>query len=175
MRYSTLLLPGLIGIILGCGGPTAPAPQPASSDKEQIETAFTTLQSALKDRKAEQIWDLVDKQSQTDAEREAKAWKDHLAKADADKVKKDLGISPEELAKLDGKGFLKTEAFYEKETKELAKVKKIDEVKLEGKDRATVFYPDEDKPGERDHVKFFREGGKWKARLKMEPPPRGVP
>jgi hypothetical protein len=170
MRYSTLPLLGLIGLVLGCGTATQPASQAGAAPEEQVKAAFVTLQQALKDQKTDDIWELLDKNTQADAGRAADAWKQKLAKADADDVKKQMGIDAEELNKLTGKGFLKTKAFSEdNEIKELANAKDP-EVKMDGKDRATVSYPDAKKPGEKDHVKFIKQDGKWKALLPMNPP-----
>jgi len=170
MRYCIVAVCGILVLaVLGCSN-TAPSAA-AASEQEQVKAAFVTLQKALKDRNVDQVWDLLDKVSQADAEKQAKAWKDHLGKAEADKVKKDLGITLDELAKLNGKSYLRTEAFFEKEIEELVQTKEIQEVKIDPsrKDEATVYYLDP--KGERDHVKFFRQGGKWLARLKMEGPP----
>jgi hypothetical protein len=170
MRYSTLPLLGLIGLVLGCGTATQPAAQAGASPEEQVKAAFVTLQQALKDQKTDDIWELLDKNTQADAGRAADAWKQKLAKADAEDVKKQMGIDAEELSKLTGKGFLKTKAFAEdEEINELTRAKDID-VKMDSKDRATVSYPDEKKKDEKDHVKFIKQDGKWKALLGMKQP-----
>jgi hypothetical protein len=154
-------------VLVGCD--TSKRPADTAIDQEPVRIAFTTLQKALKAHDAEQIWGLLDKSSQEDAEAAAKLWKMHLAAADAAEVKKKLGISPEELAKLDGKGFLKTEAFYEKEIEEIHQAQKIEDIKID-RDTAMVRYPDPGKQGDFDKVNFVRQDGQWKARLAMEKP-----
>src|SRR5262249_47172083 len=103
------------------------------------------------------------------ADRAAEAWKKAYAGADTDKVKKAVGVTPDELAKLTGQSFLKTEAFFEKEIDELAKTKGIEQVKIEG-ERAVVSY--KDPGGQTDKLTFNRQVGQWKAHLQMEMPPK---
>jgi hypothetical protein len=172
MRYSILALPALFLLVLGCSSSSAPAPAPAAAPaEEQVKAAFVTLQQAIKDQKADEIWELLDKHTQAYANDAAAAWKKKLATADPEEVKKLVGISPDELAKLTGKGFLMTKPFLDdKETKDMVKAQNDVQPKMEGKDRAMVSYPNEDKPGDRDHVKFVKQDGKWKALLEMKGP-----
>src|SRR5262245_55314284 len=95
-----LLVPALI---TGCTS------APAGDPQAQAKAAFESLQQALKAKDADKVWNLLDAESQADAGRAAKAWQEAYAKVEPDKTKKDLGISPEDLSKLDGKSFLKTE------------------------------------------------------------------
>jgi hypothetical protein len=156
----------LVALTVGCTGSTSSTPSPAQ-DESKVKAAFEDVQKALKAKDADKIWGLLDSTSQKDADRAAKAWQDKLAKAEPDQIKKDLGISAEELPKLTGKSFLKTEAFFEKEIDELAKSTKIETIKVEG-DKATVSY--KDPKGETDKVAFARQDGQWKVRLSMEMP-----
>jgi hypothetical protein len=166
MRYSILPLPAMILVALGCAGSTATNPAPAAaSPDEQVKAAFATLQQALKERDADKIWDLLDKYSQQDADTFAAEWKKKLTGADPEEIKKKMGIGPDELAKLTGKTFLKTDAFYGKEIRDIASVKEVLDVK-----EGTVFYADEASKDQREHVKFVKQDGKWKAKLPMEQP-----
>jgi len=172
MRYSILPLTAMLLIAVGCSSSNSTSPAPAAASPEkQVEAAFATLQQAIKDQKTDEIWDLLDKNTQTRANEVAAEWKKKLASADPEEVKKLMGVSPEELGKLTGQGFLKTKAFTDdKEIKEMARASNDIQVKIDSKDRATVSYPEEEKPENRDHVKFVRQEGKWKALLDMKPP-----
>jgi hypothetical protein len=156
----------LLALAAGCTGSTSSTPSP-SQDEAKVRAAFEDVQKALKAKDADKLWGLLDSTSQKDADRAAKAWQDKLAKAEPDQIKKDLGISADELPKLTGKSFLKTEAFFEKEIDELAQSTKIDNIKIEG-DKATVFY--KDPKGETDKVTFTRQDGQWRVHLDMEMP-----
>jgi hypothetical protein len=169
LRTSPLLI---LALAVGCSNPTTPTTktptQATGGDEAQVKAAFAAVTGALKAHDAEKLWPLLDSDTQADAERAAKAWKEAYAKADADKLKKDLGITSDELAKLTGQGFLKTEPFKDdKRLEELAEHKKIEQVKVDG-NQATVEYiePDDDK----ETLKFSRQDGQWKVRLKMPMP-----
>jgi len=171
MRYSILPVLAMILVALGCSGTSSTPAPAAASPEDQVKAAFVTLQQAVKDQKTDEIWELLDKNTQTRANEVAADWKKKLASADAEEVKKLMGLSPEELGKLTGKDFLKTKAFTDdKEIKEMARASNDIQVKIDSKDRATVSYPDEEKADNRDHVKFVRQEGKWKALLDMKPP-----
>ena len=101
---------------------------------------FAELQSAIKNRDAEKLWALLDARSQTDAERAAKNVQTAYNQAGAEEKKKQeeaLGLSGTELAKLDGKGFLKTKRFQKKHHE--IPDGKIDKVDIQG-ENATVFF-----------------------------------
>jgi hypothetical protein len=171
MRYSILSLPALILVALGCSSTPSSPVSAGASPEDQVKTAFATLQEAIKDQKTDEIWALLDKNTQTAADEAAAAWKKKFAATDAEEVKKLMGIGPDELGKLTGKGFLATKPFADdKEIKEMVKASNDIQVKMDSKDRATVSYPDEEKPGNRDHVKFVKQDGKWKAMLEMKGP-----
>jgi hypothetical protein len=147
----------IVALIAGCTN----APSGGGDPQTQVKTAFESLQAALKAKDADKIWGLIDKDSQADAERAAKAWKEEYAKADADKTKKDLGITADDLAKLDGKSFLKTEAFHAGKIDELVKGK-FEKATVLG-DSAVVNYiePDQDK----EKLNMTRQDGQWKANI----------
>jgi hypothetical protein len=164
---SLRLLPAiLIGLLAGCtgGSPSQPAAG-GDADKDKVKAAFEAVQQAVKARDADKLWNLLDSDSQADAERAAKAWKEKYAMAEAEKVKKDLGVSAEELAKLAGSSFLKTEPFHNK-YEELSQ-SKMKDVKVAG-EQASVDYVEPD--GDKEVLKFSRQSGQWKARLMMPMP-----
>jgi hypothetical protein len=152
----------IVALVAGCTN----APSGGGDPQAQVKTAFDSLQAALKAKDADKIWGLIDKDTQADADRAAKAWKEEYAKADADKTKKDLGITADELAKLDGKSFLKTEAFHAGKIDELAKGK-FDKATVLG-DSAVVNYiePDQDK----EKLTMTKQDGQWKAKLSVAMP-----
>ncbi|OAI47228.1 hypothetical protein AYO44_09925 [Planctomycetaceae bacterium SCGC AG-212-F19] len=158
------LLPALLlGLLAGCTGGSTPPGTAAETDK--VKAAFESVQQAIKARDADKLWNLLDSDTQADAERAAKAWKEKYAMADAEKVKKDLGISTDELAKLAGASFLKTEPFHNK-YEELSQ-SKMKDVKVTG-DQAAVDYVEPD--GDKETLKLARQNGQWKARLMMPMP-----
>src|SRR6516225_145167 len=85
--------------------------------EEQVKEAFKALQMAIKGKDADKIWNLLDKDSQSDAEREAKAAKEVYGKlGDKDKTdyEKRLKLTGKELADMTGKLYVKSERFYKK-------------------------------------------------------------
>jgi hypothetical protein len=150
----------LAGILAGCSGPAT-----GGKDEEAVRAAFVALQGAIKEKDAEKIWAILDKDSQADAERVAKAVREAFAKATAEektKSEKELGLKGDELAALKGVDFLKTKRFLGKYD-EIAG-SKIDKVTAQG-DTGTVNYtePDNDK----EKLTFSKQGGSWKVSLAM--------
>src|SRR5260370_1887651 len=87
---------------------------PPNSEEGRVREAFTALQSSLKARDADQLWKLLDSESQADAERAAQAVQAAYAKADAkEKSEQDkaLGLPGDQLAGLTALGFLKPKPF----------------------------------------------------------------
>ncbi len=149
---------------LGCSGPAA-RQSGGGDDAVTVKATFLEIQKAHTGRDAEKLWSLIDSDSQTDAERAAKAWREKYATAEADKVQKDVGVSAADLAKLTGKEFLKTAPFRDKHD-ELAD-SKMGDARVEG-DQATVNYVEPD--GDKEKLKLTRQAGQWKANLAMPMP-----
>jgi len=150
--------------LAGCSEPPAP-----DKGEEEVKQAFASLQKALEAKDADKVWQLLDADSQADAERQAKAVREAHAKADDAKRKemeKELGLSGKELEKLDGAGFLKTLRFLGKYD-EIAD-SKLDKVTVSGA-KATVNYtePDNDK----ETLTFTKDKSGWKVSLSM---PKGT-
>jgi hypothetical protein len=136
-----------------------------AADEDDVRAAFVAFQKALKDKDAGKIWKLLDKTSQTAAERSAKAVQKYYNKADAEKkakMEKALGLPGDELAKLTGEGFLKTKSFHAKYDE--VPGSKIASISVDG-DRATVNYVEED--GDKEKMQMKREDGKWKVTAPM--------
>jgi hypothetical protein len=150
--------------VAGCSSKDSPA----SKEETAIKEVFTAFQKALKDRDGDKLWDLLDKDSRADADREATTIQTEYSKAD-DKEKKKLEealkVSSTELSALTGKVFLKSSRFFGKyhEVPE----SKIDKVTIQG-EKATLNYiePDDDK----EKFTLVREDGKWKL---VVPMPKG--
>ena len=144
---------------IGVTGCTPTGPENNSTDA-QITQAFKALQTAIKAKDADKIWELLAKESQGEADREAKFVKDAFAKAnDKEKVEyeKKLELTAKELADITGKLYIKSKGFYGKyhEIPD-SKVKKIT---VKG-DSGTVRYIEEDNDEVNQEV--VREQGKWK-------------
>src|SRR5437899_705855 len=90
---------------VGCSKTTNVAPGTAEGP---VRETFTALQAALKARDVDKLWQLLDSESQDDAERAAKTIQATHAKASAeDKAgqEKALGLPSAELSVLTGKEF----------------------------------------------------------------------
>jgi type II secretory pathway pseudopilin PulG len=108
-----------------------------------------------------QIWALLDARSRADAERAAKNIQTAYNQAGAEEKSKQEevhGLSGTELAKLDGKGLLKTKRF-QKKYRDIP-AGKIDKVDIQG-EIATVYFLDEE--GDKEKDIFLRQDGQWKA------------
>jgi hypothetical protein len=156
----------LTGLMIGCGTPTASAPG-KDKDDAAVKAAFESLQAALLAKDGDKIWGMLDKESQDDAGRAAKAWQEAFAKEDADKVKAKLGVSADELAKLTGKDYLKTPAFLSGKPIDEIGPGKLDHVEVKG-DQATAHYIEPD--GDKEKLTYTRKDGQWKVSLKMPMP-----
>lgn len=146
--------------------------QAAAGDaaEKPVREAFTGFVEAVKAKDAAQIWKLLDKESQTAADKAAKAVRKAFADAspaDKAKLEKALGLGASELANLTGEGFLKTKGFHGKYHE--VPGSKIDKVTVQG-NRATVFYTEED--GDKEKLRLVQQGGAWKVSAPMPPVPQ---
>jgi hypothetical protein len=135
--------------------------------EDEVKQAFVALQGAIKAKDAAKIWDLLDTDTRLDAEKAAKKVKGVYKKAN-DKEKadheKNLGITPDEFAKLDGQLLLKTKRF-------LGKYDEIPDSKITGitvkGDSATLNYLEPD--GDKEKLDYTRQAGKWKVAMPLPP------
>jgi hypothetical protein len=151
--------------VLGCSKATDPG---SVGQEGPVRETVASLQKALKDRDADKIWKLLEKDSQADAERAAHAIKIAYAKADVKEKSEQeqaLGLSGVELAGLTGVGFLKTKRFHGK-YEELSE-SKIDKVALQ-RNGATVSYTEPD--GDKEKLNLVQQDGQWKVSLPMPTP-----
>jgi hypothetical protein len=145
---------------------------PAPKSEEEIKTAFTALQAAIKAKDVDKIWSLLAQDTQGDTEREGKAVKEAFGKlADKDKpeYEKKVGLSANELTEMTGKLYVKSSTFFTGETGEMPG-SKFDKVVLTG-EIAKVHYIEDDGKGDREIRNVFREDGLWKFVL---PVPKAV-
>jgi hypothetical protein len=152
----------LLSFGVGCSTPKTTAPR---EDEGVLRQAFTALQEALKAKDADKLWDLLDADSQADAERAAESLRKAYAEAsEAEKAEqaKNLGVKPAGLAKLTGKGFLRTRRFLGKYDE--IPGSKVEKVTVQG-DSATVNYLEPD--GDKEKLKLVRQKGAWKVSLRM--------
>ena len=138
---------------------------PALAGEDDVRAAFGQLQKAIKARDPDQIWGLIDDDTQSDANRAAKAVSAAFAKAD-DKAKGDFakkyGLSAKELADMNGKLFLKSNRFQGKYYE--IPGSKIDSVKVKG-DSAKLTYIEDD--GDKEKLTLVKQKGAWKFVLPM--------
>jgi hypothetical protein len=145
-----LTLSGLVGACVFAG-------------EDEVRQAFVGLQKAIKARDAEKIWELMDSDSQVDAERAAKAVKTAYAKLDdkGDFAKK-YGLAPQELAGMNGKLFIKSNRFHGKYYE--VPGSKLDAIKVKG-DTARLTYIEDD--GDKEKFALVRQKGQWKFTIPM--------
>jgi hypothetical protein len=135
----------------------------SKKDEEPARQVFTAFQAALKARDGAKLWDLLDKDSQADAEKAAK-----VLQADYDKLspqakterEKLLGLTGDELAKLTGPHFLKSNHFLGAKPYDELPGSTIDSVAIQG-DEAVVSYTELDK--EKQKLTLTRQDGQWKV------------
>jgi hypothetical protein len=158
-------------LVLGCtasdGTPSKSTDQSKETDKnkEPVRLAFTAFQAAVKARDSEKLWNSLDSDSRTDADRAAKTIRTAYEKASADdkaKLEMELGLSSADLVMLTGAGFLKSDRFHGK-YHEVAD-SKIDDITVQG-DKATVAYTEED--GDKEKLVLHRQDGQWKVSVAM--------
>jgi hypothetical protein len=155
-------MPGCSKTTVAPGGSTD---LPKDGDTDELRAHFLGLQRVLKEGDTETLWSMLSSSSQADADRNAKSIQASHSKADdSEKAEqeKTLGLSRSELASLTGKGYLKTKLFQHKYHE--VPDSKLDHIEVEG-DNATVHYVEED--GDKEKLIFVREGGIWRAWLKM--------
>jgi hypothetical protein len=133
--------------------------------EDEVRQAFAALQGAIKAKDASKIWDLLDGDTHTDAQKAAKKVKAAYQKAsDQEKAEqeKNLGLSAAEMGKLDGPLLIKSKRF-------LGKYDEIPDSKITGVavqgDRATLNYLEPD--GDKEKVAYTRQSGKWKVALPL--------
>jgi hypothetical protein len=135
--------------------------------EDEVRDAFTALQGALKAKDAAKLWALVDSDTQADAEKNAKKVKNAYKKA-GDKEKadheKNLGLTADDFAKLDGQMLLKSKRFLGKYDEIITS--KITGVTVQG-DNATLDYLEAD--GDKVKAAYTKQQGKWKIALPMPP------
>jgi hypothetical protein len=151
----------LVGVaaVLGAVAPVL------AGGEDAVRKAFTDFQAALKAKDAARLWQLLDSDSQADAERSAKKLRQDYNKAGPAKkaqLEKVMGLPGAELAKLKGEGFLKTKRFLGKYDE--VPPSKIDRIVVEGK-TATVHYVEPD--GDKETFRLKQQKGKWKLVVPM--------
>jgi hypothetical protein len=169
VRFWGGLLVGLAALTAGCG--EQPAPPPASAKaaaaaaEAQVREAFARLQTAIKARDAAKVWALLDKPSREEAERAAQETRtayDKAAPQERTRQAQKLGVSEDELAKLSGRGSLKTHIFWDKFGEFEEGV--VDRVSVDSTGASVYLHmPD----GDKEKLAFVQEDGVWKVGLKM--------
>lgn len=160
MRMKLLSVGIVIAVcLIGCTSDNA------KKSEEQVKEAFKALQTAIKEKDADKTWNLLDKDSQSDAEREAEASKEAYGKlADKDKAdyEKRLNLTDKELADMTGKLYVKSELFYKKHHE--IPGSKVDKVSVTG-ETGILYSIEED--GDKVNFPVVRDKGQWKFSLKF--------
>jgi hypothetical protein len=134
-----------------------------ASDEDDVRQSFASLQKAIKARDAEKIWGLIDDDSQTDANRAAKAVQAAFGKTkDKADFAKRYGLTAAELADMNGKLFIKSNRFHGKYYE--IPGSKIDTIVVKG-NKARVNYTEDD--GDKEKLSLVRIKSQWKVTLPM--------
>jgi hypothetical protein len=157
----------LLTFALGCNkaADQPPAGQPAAEAEGAVRERFKDLQAAVKAQDADKLWGLLSSQGQADAEQaaaDARAAHEQAGPEEKKQQENALGLGGADVAKLTGRGFLKTKRFHRK-FEELPD-SSVERVTVQG-DSATVYFTEPD--GDKEKAAFVKEGGQWKASLKM--------
>jgi hypothetical protein len=159
MRGLALATIAFAGLLAGCNR-GAPLPGDVLGD---VGKAFAAVQAAVAADDADALWDLLSPDGQDELQRQAERFRTDFAKATEEERQRQVaatGLDREHLAKLDGKGLLRSRTFKEKNTAELPQAK-LTEVNVTNNDRATVTYKEAD--GDVKKMPFKKHDGRWKA------------
>lgn len=160
-------------LLTGCNAP-APKPGKGPEGDADVRQAFAALQTAVKERNGEKIYELLSSDSRQDADRVAKAIKDSYAVADPkkkDELTKKIGLGSDKLQELSGKSFLASDLFiHYDEHNEIPDVKDLDKVDVKA-NTAKVQYKDPDNPVNMTKIDLVREDNRWRFQLGMPKPP----
>jgi hypothetical protein len=157
-------------LIAGCSGGAKRTDEDTGAkrtDEDRVRQTFIAFQNALKARDADNVWALLDSDSQAEAKRACEAVQARYVEADA-KRKKELeestGLSAAELTgPPSGVLFVKTKLFYEKYDE--VPGSQILDVPLISGDTATVRYREAD--GDEEELSLTHQQGEWKVSIKM--------
>jgi hypothetical protein len=133
--------------------------------EDDVKAAFVQLQSAFKAKDAAKVWAMLDSDTQADADKTAKKVKLAYKKFnDTEKAEytKNLGLTADEFARLDGQLLVKSKRFMGKYD-EIGDCK-ITSITVQG-DTAVVNYTEAD--GDKEKVNYTKQAGKWKVALPM--------
>jgi hypothetical protein len=160
-----------VGIVfcLACaaGGPLNAA---GEGEEKRVRETFAAFADAVKAKDGARIWKILDKDSQTAANRAARTLKATYENAGADgkaKLEKATELTGPDFAKLTGESFLKSKGFYGKYHE--VPGSKIDTVVIDGS-KATVNYTEED--GDKEKLRLVKDGEQWKVTAPMPPLPK---
>lgn len=136
-----------------------------------MRQAFADLQTAVRERNGDKLYDLLSSDRRSDADRLAGVVKETYAQADdqhkQDLARKKIGLPAAKLQALDGKRFLESDLFYNSdEHDEIPDVKQLDKVEVKA-DTAKVYYPDPDNPKATTQRRLVREENRWRFDLSM--------
>ena len=168
MRMKLLFTWILLAVCMSGCKPDAPKVDDKKPD-DDVKQAWTALQAAIKTKDLDKTWDLLGKNSQVDAEREATAAKEahgKLAEGAKADYEKRLGLTSAELKAMTGKLYVKSEVFYKK-NHEITD-SKIDKISVTG-DTGTLYSIEED--GDKVNIPLVRDQGKWKFVLEIPKAP----
>lgn len=163
---------GLLIVLLVAAGCRESAERAREREEDEVRETFAAVQDAIqatREGNSDKVWGLLAADSKKAAERRAKRIRDDYAKA-SDELKAEYqdrlhNVSPAELAKLNGKSYLKTGAFYARWWEVPGST--IDRVTVKG-DRATVWYLESESAP--TQMEFIKEEGEWKVALNIPEP-----
>ena len=130
-----------------------------------MREAWTALQSAIKNKDADKIWNLLDSDTQADATLAARKVQAVYTKAKAREKaehEKVLGLSAAELTDLKPVLLFKSKRFHGKYYE--IPDSKLEDVSVQG-DRATLKYLEPD--GDKEKLNYVKQDGKWKVGMPL--------
>jgi len=154
----------LITFFVGCSGSSLKP----SGDDADIRELFTSFQDAMKAKDGKKVWNLLDADSQADAERAGEAIRAEFNKdlpEEKAALAKKLGLSVQAAGAMSGLDFINSTRFMGKYDE--IPESKLDKITVTG-DKATIEYIEDD--GDHQKIQLNRQNGQWKLSLVM---PRG--
>jgi hypothetical protein len=139
-----------------------------ADDAEALRKKFEEVASAVKDKDADKLWDLLSTKSQKDAETIAVTVREAYAKANAEekrKLEEFTGLKANEISQLTAKGYVKGQSVWRKYHD--LPGSKITRVDVAG-DNATVRFLESD--GDAEKMLFVKQANEWKAWLILPRP-----
>jgi hypothetical protein len=157
--------------LFGCtsSSPVNKSEEGTKKGDAEIRQAFSALQAAIKVKDADKIWELLARESQADADREAKAALEtygKLPEKERGDYEKKMKLASKDLLQLSGKLYLQSKPFHGKHHE--IPDSKVEAIQVTG-DIGSLKFVEED--GDKITVDMVKEKGAWKFSLPIPKAP----